>query len=476
VSNTFVRDQKHEQAVRWWALGLASIGSFLVVLDLLVVVTALTAVQVDLGATIEDLEWTVNGYTLSFAALLMTGAALGERFGRRRVYAAGLALFAMASAACALAPGVAWLITARVVQGAGAAIVMPLALGLLNAAFPPQRRGWALGVYGTVTGVAAVLGPVLGGAVTEGIAWEWIFWLNVPVALILVVLVLLRVPESFGQRAPFDPLGLVLVTGSAVALVWALVRGNTAGWGSAPILTALLGGLGLGAVFVVWESRSASPMLPMRLFRSRGFAAGNAAIFALNGTMLAGLFLMAQFQQVVSGHGPLAAGLRLLPWGIPPVVIALRAGSLADRWGPRPLVIAGLALQAVGMGWIALVISPGVGYAALLGPMTVGGIGFALAIPSVTKAVVGAVAPRDIGVASGAFSTMRQLGGAFGLAIAVAVFTGTGDDASPAGFSAGTAPAMAALALLALLGAFTAAVLPARPAEPAVRTSDATRT
>jgi EmrB/QacA subfamily drug resistance transporter len=307
--------------------------------DLLVVVTALTAIQRDLGASIEELEWTVNGYTLSFAALLMTASAVGDRLGRQRVYAAGLVLFAVASAACALAPGVGWLITARVVQGVGAATVMPLALGLLNAAYPPARRGWALGIYGTVTGLAAVLGPIAGGAITEGIAWQWIFWLNVPIALLAVPLVLLRVPESFGERVGLDIPALGLITFGAFALVWGLVRGNAAGWASAEVLAALVGGVALVVAFVGWELRARAPMLPMRLFRSRAFAFGNAGVFALNGSMTAGLFFMAQFQQVSLGQGPLAAGLRLLPWGIPPLLIALpRCARSALRGGAVTLI------------------------------------------------------------------------------------------------------------------------------------------
>jgi EmrB/QacA subfamily drug resistance transporter len=463
--------QDEERARRRWALVLASLGSFLVVLDMLVVVTALTAIQRDLGASIDELEWTVNGYTLTFAALLMTAAAIGERMGRRRVYAAGLALFAAASVGCALAPDVGWLIGARVVQGIGAATVMPLALGLLNAAFPPARRGWAMGVYGTVTGVAAVLGPVIGGAITQGLAWQWIFWVNVPIGVVLAGLVLAKASGSGGRRVPLDPAGLVLVTGCSVLLVWALVRGNIEGWSSPGVLASLLGGIVLAVAFVLWERRYAGAMLPMRLFGSRGFAAGNAAVFALNGSMAAGLFLMAQYQQVVAGLGPFEAGVRLLPWGVPPVLIALRSGSLADRWGARPLVVVGLALQAVGMGWLALAGSTGTGYAGTVVPMTLGGIGFALAIPAVTTAVVGAVRPTDIGIASGAFSTMRQLGGAFGVALAVAVFTGFGEDGSPAGFTAGTVAAFGALGLLSLLGGLAATALPRRSRPPVTAAS-----
>jgi EmrB/QacA subfamily drug resistance transporter len=435
-----------------WTLALASVASFMVVLDLLVVATALSTIQRDLGASIEQLEWTVNAYTLTFAVLLMTAAALGDRFGRRRLFAVGLGLFAAASAACALAPGVGWLIAARTVQGAGAALVMPLALALLNAAFPPQRRGRAMGIFGGVTGLAAMVGPVVGGAITQGIAWPWIFWINVPIALLAIPLVLFRVEESYGPRVRLDVPGLALGTGGALGLVWGLVRGNSAGWGSPEVVAALAAGAVLVGAFVAWELRARAPLLPMRLFRSRAFSAGNAAIFFLNASLTGAVFFTAQFQQVSLGQDPLGAGLRLLPWGVAPFLIAPWAGKLADRAGERPLIVSGLLLQAAGLAWIAAIAVPRLAYLVMLAPMIISGAGFAMALPAVTKAVVGSVPPGDIGKASGAFSTMRQLGGAFGIAILAAVFAATGSYASPAAFSDGFVPATSAAAGLALAG------------------------
>jgi EmrB/QacA subfamily drug resistance transporter len=447
-----------------WALALASVGSFMVVLDLLVVATALSTIRRDLGASVEQLEWTVNAYTLSFAVLLMTASALGDRFGRRRLFAAGLGLFAAASAACALAPSVSWLIAARAVQGAGAAMVMPLALALLNAAFPPQRRGWAMGIFGGVTGLAALVGPVLGGAITQGIAWPWIFWLNVPIALLAIPLVLGRIQESYGPRAALDILGLGLGSGAALGLVWGLVRGNSAGWASPEVVAPLVAGALLAVAFVAREMRARAPMLPMRLFRSRAFSAGNAATFFLNASLTGAVFFMAQFQQITLGQGPLDAGLRLLPWGITPFLVAPRAGALADRLGERPLVITGLLLQTAGMAWIALIARPGLSYVTMIAPMVISGCGFAIALPAVTKAVVSSVAQGDIGKASGAFSTMRQLGGAFGVAILVAVFAAAGSYASGHAFSDGFAPAIGVSAGLALAGAVAGLALPRRRA------------
>jgi len=445
-----------------WVLALSALASFMVVLDMLVVATALTAIQRDLGASLEELEWTVNAYTLSFAVLLMTGATLGDRYGRRRMFAAGLGLFAGASAACALATDTSMLIAARVVQGAGAAMIMPLALALLNGAFPPERRGWATGIYGSVTALAAIFGPVVGGAITQGLAWQWIFWLNVPIGLAAIPFVLGRIRESRGPAVAVDLPGLVLAGAAALGIMWALVRGNSAGWSSAETVLPLVAGVLLGVAFVVWELRVPTPMLPMRLFRSRAFSAGNASVFFLNATLTGAIFFTAQYYQVAAGEGPLNAGLRLLPWGIAPLLVAPRAGALADRIGERPLIVAGSLLFAIGMGTLGLVAGPGVSYVEMVVPMIIGGVGFALAVPAVTKSVVSLVAPQHIGKASGTFSTTRQLGGAFGVAVLGAVFAGTGGYASALEFSDGYGPAMVVSALLALAAVLAGSALPGR--------------
>ncbi|WP_245645286.1 DHA2 family efflux MFS transporter permease subunit [Pseudonocardia acaciae] len=461
---------------RGWVLALVSVASFMVVLDLLVVSTALSAIQAGLGASLAELEWTVNSYTLSFAVLLMTATVIGDRLGRRRVFAAGLALFALASAACAVAPGTGALIAARAVQGAGAATIMPLALSQLNAAFPPERRGWALGVYGSVTGLGAVLGPVVGGAVTQGLDWRWIFWLNVPVAAVVIGLGYARLRETFGPRARLDLGGLALVSAASLGLVWGLVRGNAAGWLSPEVAGTLVGGAVLAAGFVAWERRAAAPMLPMRLFGSRAFSAGNLAVFCLNGSMAGAIFFTAQFEQVTLGYGALGAGLGLLPWGLTPFLLAMKAGALADRFGTRPLVIAGLGLQLLGMAWLALVASPGAGYPVMVAPMLVSGAGLALGMPAVTKSVVGSVAPGDIGTASGAYTTMRQLGGAFGVAVPAAVFAAAGSYDSPSDFGAGYPYAIAAAAALSAVGTLAACALPRAASLPAVARSTNART
>jgi EmrB/QacA subfamily drug resistance transporter len=438
---------------RGWVLGLTATASFIVALDTLVVSTALTTIRADLGASIAELEWTVNAYNLSFAVLLMSAAALGDRFGRRRLFVGGLGLFAGASAACALAPDVGTLIAARAVQGVGAAFVAPLALALASAAFPPERRGTAIGILGGVTGLAVASGPLVGGAVVEGIDWEWIFWLNVPIALVAIPLALARIEESYGPDAALDIPGLLLVTGAAFGLVWGLVRGNAAGWGSPEVLVSLAAGAALTVGFVAWQLRAREPMLPMRFFRSRAFAAGNAGIFLALASLFGAVFLVAQYMQSALGYGPLETGLRMLPWTGLVMFVAPVTGALADRFGARPFMVGGLAMQAAGMGWIGLVAEAELAYSELVVPLILSGVGISMAIIAARSSAVGSVPTDAIGKASGTNTMMRELGGVFGIAIAVAVFAAAGSFASPEAFADGFAPAMGGAAGLAAAGA-----------------------
>ena len=439
-----------------WVLVLTSVASLMVALDVTVVSTALSTIRTHLNASVDQLEWTVNAYGLSFAVLLMTGSALGDRFGRRRLFVLGMALFVAASAACALATSVGFLIAARAVQGAGAAIISPVSLALLSAAFPPERRAWALGVFGGITGLAVVGGPVVGGAITQGLAWQWIFWLNVPIGLAAIPFIRAQIQESFGSRASLDGRGLALVTVAALGIVWGLVRGNDAGWGSVEVIGTLAAGVIASVTFVIWELRAREPMLPMRMFRSPSFAGGNAATLLMFGALFSAVFFMAQFLQTTLGLSPLQAGLRLVPWTGTVFIVAPIAGALVERVGERPLIVGGLLMQAVGLGWVALLARTGLPYAQMIPPLIVAGVGISTALPAVQNAVVGSVAPDQIGKASGTFSMMRQLGGAFGLAVGVAVFTAAGSYASPAAFSDGFGPAIGVSAALSLGGALAA--------------------
>ncbi len=451
-----------------WTLALTSAAALMVSLDIQVVTTALPAIRVHLHATLAALEWTVNAYTLAFAVLLLTGAALGERFGRRRMLIAGVALFTAASAGCALSPSAGALVAARAVQGAGSALMMPLALALLSAAFPPRRRAWAIGMFTSVTGLAVLAGPVLGGAVTQAIAWQWVFWLNVPIGLVLMPLIMARIPADArggaGAGASLDPGGLVLAAGGSFGLVWALIRANGADWGSPGTVATLAASAVLAAAFIAWERRAASPMVPLRLFRARAFAAGNAAALATFGMLVPMVFFMAQLLQVGLGYGPLEAGLRLLPGWATLAVIAPFAGPAVSRLGARPLVTGGLALNGAALAWIAAVARAGLPYGQLVIPLIMAGTGASLAIPAAASAVMGSVPPPAIGKASGVYNTLRQLGGVLGLAVCGAVFAARGGYASAAAFTGGIGPAIGACAGLSIAGAAAGLFLPGRRA------------
>jgi EmrB/QacA subfamily drug resistance transporter len=453
-----------------WVLGLASVASFMVALDTLVVSTALTTIRHDLGASVEGLEWTVNAYNLTFAVCLLPAAAIGDRYGRRRVFAGGLIGFSLASAACAVAPSIGMLVVFRALQGVGASFVMPLSVALVGAAFPPERRGAAMGALQGLTGLSVASGPVIGGAVAQGIDWPWIFWLNVPIGLIAAPLVLAKIPDRLDERsaARIDVPGATLVTLAALGLVWGLVRGNDAGWGSPEVLAAFAAGALLSAAFVRLQLRKRdAALLPPRLFRTRAFNAGNAANFLLVAALFSAVFFFAQFQQVGLGQDPLGAGLRLLPWTATLFFVAPVAGKLVDKFGERPFLVAGLTLQGAGFLWIAVIARPGLDYITMVPPMMIAGAGVSMAFPAVMNAVTGAVGPQDMGKAAGINSMLRELGGVFGIAICVAVFAGAGSYASPQAFTDGFAPAIGTSAGLALLGAAIALLVPARAPAPA---------
>jgi EmrB/QacA subfamily drug resistance transporter len=450
-----------KNATRWVVL-LTAIGSLMAALDTLVVSTALSTIRIDLGASVEQLEWTVNAYNLSFAVLLMTGAALGDRFGRRNLYATGVGLFTVASALCALAPNVGVLIAARALQGAGSALLVPLGLALLSAAFPPERRGAAIGMFSAITGLAVASGPLIGGAVVQGLAWQWIFWINVPIGALAVPLVLTKMRESHGTDTSLDLRGLALVTGGVLGFVWALVRGNEAGWGSAEVVVSFVLGALLVAAFVAWELRTSEPMLPMGFFRSRAFSAGNAAIFLTFASLFSAVFFYAQLLQTGLGYDALGAGLRLMPWTATFITVAPVVGGLVDKIGERPFMVAGLSLQATGLAWLALIAEPGMAYSQMLAPFIVGGVGVSMAIPAAQNSVLGSMAEGALGKAAGANSMMRELGGVFGVAVVVAVFAGAGSFASPQAFTDGFEPAILVAAGLALVGAMAGLALPGR--------------
>ncbi|MEV3969112.1 MFS transporter [Streptomyces sp. NPDC050698] len=458
-----------------WALVITSVAGFMAALDNLVVTTALPSIRKDLGGGLHDLEWTVSAYTLTFAVLLMFGAALGDRFGRRRLFIAGLTVFTGASAAAAMAPGIDSLIAARAVQGAGAAVMMPLTLTLLTAAVPAAKRGMAYGIWGAVNGLAVASGPLVGGSLTEHISWQWIFWLNVPLGLALLPLARLRLAESHGTGAPLDIPGTLLASGGLFGIVYGLVRGPADGWTSSLVLTGLFAGGALLVGFVLYSTRAKNPMLPMRLFRSRAFAGINAASLLMFLGMFGSIFLLSQYMQGVLGYSPTEAGLRMLPWTGMPMLVAPIAGILADRVGGRPVVAAGLFLQALGLGYMAVVATADASYAAQLPALIVSGVGMALFFAPASHLVMSSVRPSEQGIASGANNALREVGGALGIAVMASIFAAQGGYETGQTFVDGMRPALVTGSAVVALAGVAALLTPTRrqagrqkaPAEPA---------
>ena len=447
---------------RGWTLALASLGAFMSALDVVVVSTALPTLRDQFGASLSDLEWTINAYSLVFGCLMLTGAALGDRFGRRRMYVAGLLIFVLGSALAALAPSAGLLIAARAVQGAGAAVLVPLTLTLISDAFPVEQRGTAIGIWGGVTGLGVAAGPVVGGAIVQGISWHWIFWVNVPIGIVVAALSAVRLRESRGPRPHLDLVGIVLVGAGLFALTWAPVRAPDYGWGSFQVVGSLAAGAVLMAGFVAWERRARYPMLPLAYFRRQAFATANSVIFFQFISLIGSLFFITQLFQIGLGYSPLAAGLRILVWMATPMLVAPVAGALADRIGNRPFMLAGLALQASGLGWLAAATHPGVSYGTLVAPLIVAGVGISMCFPTVANAVTASVPAADVGVAAGTNNALNALGGVFGVAILAAVFAAHGSYTSPASFIAGFRPAELVAASVAGVGIIGAALAPSK--------------
>jgi EmrB/QacA subfamily drug resistance transporter len=452
-----------------WVVGLTSTAYFMVVLDALVVITALPRMQRDLHVGLSSLQWTVNAYGIAFAAGIITAAALGDRFGRRRTFNCGLTLFTLASAACALAPTAGELIAARTVQGLGGAIVLPLSLTILTTAFPPEKRGMIIGVYGGLAGLAVALGPVVGGIVTEGIDWHWIFWLNVPIGVVAALLGLRLLPESHGAAERLDLVGVGLVTLGVVALVWALTRANDIGWSSTETVSTFAGGAVLVAAFLVWEKRVSEPLVPLRLFAVREFAVGNLTTYLMSGATFAAAFFVTQEFQFARGYSPLGTGLRLLPFFATPMFISPLAGALSDRIGRRPIMVVGLSLQAIGFIWVAARGSLGTSWIELSVALLVAGIGISMALPTVPTAVLSAVSPEEMGKASGINFMAQRFGAVFAIAIASAIFSTYGHLGTPASVTAGFRPALWACAAFAVLAAVTAVGISSRRDETATQ-------
>lgn len=444
----------------WVAVVAASLPMFMATLDNLVMTTALPVVRADLGSTVSQLSWFMNAYTLAFATFMLPAATLGDRLGRRRVMLAGIAVFTLASIASALSTSSEALITARAVQGLGAAAIMPLSLTLLASAVPPAMRAAAIGIWGGVSGLGVALGPVVGGAVVEGVSWQAIFWLNVPVALVAVPLLLLAVPESRGTWQRLDPVGTLLLGGAVFLGIWGIVHGNDDGWGDPAVVVPLVAAGVLVPAYLLWARGRAHAVLPLRLFSSRGFSVANAIGLTFTIGMFGAVFLLSQYLQVVEGYSPLEAGLRTLPWTAAPMVVAPIAGAVAGRGvSLRALLVPGLVLQTASLVWFAWLTETGQPYADFVVPLAMAGVGMGLTFAPSATAVLEGLPDADFAIATSANSTIREFGVALGVALLVAVFLGNGGEISPAGYDGAVGPALltgAAAVAVALVAALFA--------------------
>ncbi|MFC6357341.1 DHA2 family efflux MFS transporter permease subunit [Luethyella okanaganae] len=446
----------------WLAILAASLPMFMATLDNLVVTGALPVISHDLSASIEELQWVMNAYALSFATFMLLAVALGDRFGRRTVFLVGIGVFTIASALCALSLEPWMLIGARALQGVGAAALMPLSLTLLVGSVSDRLRPAAIGIWGGISGLGVALGPLIGGAVVEGWNWQAIFWLNVPLGILSVPLALLSLPQSFGARVRADIVGTLFAGLGVLGLVYGIVRGNDAGWTSAEVLGALIGGGVLLGAFLVWETRTDAPLLPLRLFRDRSFTVANLVGVTFSFGIFGSIFILIQFLQIVQGHTPLEAGVMTMPWTLAPMIVAPLTGVFSPRTGTRLPIVIGLALLCVAMFWLAATMSATVEYGEMVPAFLLAGIGMGFVFAPSSTAVLANMVPADHAKASGTNSTLREIGVALGVAVLTAVFTGAGGELTPTGYVDAAIPAIMVGAAVLGAAAVAAIALPSR--------------
>lgn len=447
-------------------LAVTGAAAFVASLDQLVVVTALPAIRLDLGAHLAQLGWTVSAYTLAFAVTLLPASALGDRVGRRRMLSVGLGLFGISSAAAAVAPSIWALVVARAGQGVAGAIMLPLAISLLAAAAPPDRRGAALGLLSGVTALGVALGPVVGGTLTQAFGWQWIFWLNVPITALAAVAAPRTLPESRLAHGRIDGFGLVLAGSGMLLLVSALLESGSAGtFGLLPRPAAIAAGAAILSGFVAWESRVRHPLLPLTLFRDRWFAVVQAATALMYLGMLGAVFLLAQFLQIAQGYSPLQAGIRTLPWTATMMLVAPIAGSLSDRLPRRTILATGLGLQTAALAAIAALGRPTTPYAVIAIAYAVAGLGMALYQAPALGAILVTLPSAQHARATGAMTTIREASSVLGVAVLASLFSRYGGYESAEAFADGLRPALVAASIaLAAAAVVVRFVLPRRTA------------
>lgn len=451
----------------WLVLLAASLPMFMATLDNLVVTNALPVIGHNLHAGIDELQWVVNAYTLSFATFILMAVGLGDRLGRRTVFIIATGIFTASSALAGMAAEPWQLITARALQGVGGAALMPLSLTLLAGSVSERMRPAAIGIWGGISGLGVALGPLIGGAVTQGWNWQGIFWINVPFGLVAIPLVLFAVGNSFGERLPADVIGLLLAGLGVLGVVYGIVRGNDAGWDSLEVAGSLIGGAVLLGLFLLRERRINAPLLPLRLFRGRSFSAANVVGLIFSFGIFGSIFILIQYLQVVQGRSPLMAGVLTMPWTLAPLVIAPLTGFLiVPRFGTRLPIAIGLALSAIAISWIAWDMTPDLAYTRMVAPFVLAGLGMGLIFAPSSTAVLHGMPTQDHAKASGANATLREIGTALGVAVLTAVFTGAGGQLTPSGYVDAARDAVFVGSAVLAVAVIAALFLPGRTQDP----------
>jgi EmrB/QacA subfamily drug resistance transporter len=432
-------------------LFITCIALFMAMLDNLVLGVALPSIQEDLGASLTDLEWFMNAYTLAFAVLLIPFSVLGDSIGRKKVFLAGVVIFTLGSLLSGLSDSSIGLILSRALQGVGGAAIVPLSLTLVNSAFPPEKRAAAIGLWSGISGLGLSIGPLVGGLIMEGAPWQMIFYVNVPIGIIAFLLGLKWLEESHGIRKPLDTIGVLLLVTGLFGLIFGLERGNSEGWSSALVLGSIISGAILLLLFYVWERSRVSPMIRFDLFRRKNYTFYVFAGFWMNAGVFGAIFLLTLFLQQAQGNTPLGAGLKEMSWTTMTMIAAPLAGLAISRFGSKNVLLSGLFLQAAGLTWFALLIqSQGAAtpFVNMLAPMMLAGTGMGLSFTPLSHGSISAVPEDASGEASGIGNATRELGGVFGIAISGLIFQSGSAIRSPEDFASHIVPSLGAGALM----------------------------
>lgn len=442
---------KDEQVNSTWVLVLTSLGFFMSMMDSMIVTTASTAIRTDLNISVNALQWAMNSYNITIAAVLLVGVSLGERIGRRKIYNWGIFIFTLGSIFCALSSNITFLVVARIIEGIGASVMTPMSMAILTNSIPVSERGKVLGIWSGIGGLALIVGPSLGGLIVAKLAWQWIFWINVPIGIIAIYFSHKILPESTGNSDKVNLLDSILIIIASAGIIWSLSSMTSTSITILPVVIGI-GSIIAGIWFGFRQKIESRPMIPLDYFQSRVFTGGNIATFLLYGSMYGVVFFLPQFLQVVTGANSLTAGLEILPWTGTLVIVAPFAGNAVDKYGERLIATLGLLFQGIGYLLIMFFVNEHSPYLNMVLPLALAGIGLSMAGPALQKAVLGSVDKSAIGKASGIYNVFRLLGGAVGTTISVVIFYKFGGVSNAELFTNGFRAAMFGTGMISVLG------------------------